>query len=129
MFMKRSIFVYLLSGLITLPAVGANNELSKIQNQIKQTEQKNKQIEQQLKTSARDVETTKKQLVKTADKVSDLEEQRSALSRRIAELDKQRDKINAELSQNHNDIANATAGMVFVASHPNFDATSMHDYV
>ena len=39
------------------------------------------------------------------------------------------DKINAELSQNHNDIANAAAGMVFIAAHPNFDAESMHDYV
>ena len=129
MFTNKLFLSAVIFGIIAFPAIGANTELSKIQNQIKQTEQKNKQIEQQLKTSARDVETTKKQLVKTADKVSDLEEQRSALSRRIAELDKQRDKINAELSQNHNDIANATAGMVFVASHPNFDATSMHDYV
>ena len=129
MFTNKLFLSAVIFGITAFPAIGANTELSKIQNQIKQTEQKNKQIEQQLKTSARDVETTKKQLVKTADKVSDLEEQRSALSRRIAEIDKQRDKINAELSQNHNDIANATAGMVFVASHPNFDATSMHDYV
>ena len=129
MFRKKLFFLIVFLEIIAFPAVGANTELSKIQSQIKQTEQKNKQIEQQLKTSARDVETTKKQLVKTADKVSDLEEQRNALTRRIAELDKQRDKINAELSQNHNDIANATAGMVFIAAHPNFDAESMHDYV
>ena len=111
------------------PAIGANNELSKIQSQIKQTEQKNKQIEQQLQTSNRDVEKTKKQLVKTADKVSDLEEQRGELSRRIAELDKQRDKINAELEKNYDSIADATAGMLFIAAHPNFDTKTMHDYV
>ena len=129
MFMKRSIFVYLLSGLITLPAVGANNELSKIQNQIKQTEQKNKQIEQQLKTSARDMEQTKQKLVKTADKVNTLEEQRNALSKRIAELDAQRDKINAELAQNYAGLTDATSGMLFIASNPNFDAQTMHEYV
>ena len=116
MFRKKLFFLIVFLEIIAFPAVGANTELSKIQSQIKQTEQKNKQIEQQLKTSARDVETTKKQLVKTADKVSDLEEQRNALTRRIAELDKQRDKINAELSQNHNDIANAAAGFYRCAS-------------
>ena len=129
MFMKKSIFICLLSGLITLPSVGANNELSKIQNQIKQTEQKNKQIEQQLKTSAKDMETTKQKLVKTADKVNTLEEQRNALSKRIAELDAQRDKINAELATNYAGLTDATAGMLFIASNPNFDAQTMHEYV
>ncbi len=110
-------------------AIGATSDLAKIQSQIKQTEQKNKQIEQQLKTSTRDVEQTKKQLVKTADKVSSLEEQRGALVKRIAELDKQREKINAELQNSYAGISDATASMLFIASHPNFDAETMHDYV
>lgn len=128
---KNRIFLSaIIFGLGLSSAIGAgNNELSKIQNQIKQTEQKHKQIEQQLKTSAKNVEQTKKQLVKAADRVSDLEEQRNTLTRRIAELDKQRDKINAKLAQNHDDISDTTAGMLFIAAHPNFDAESMHDYV
>ena len=112
-----------------LPALGANTELSKIQNQIKQTEIQNKKIEQQIKASAKDVEKTKKQLVKTADKVSSLQEQRGALLKRIAELDKQRDQINAELAQSHNGISDTTAGILFIASNPNFDSQTMHDYV
>jgi septal ring factor EnvC (AmiA/AmiB activator) len=103
--------------------------LSKIQNQIKQTELQHKKIEQQLKTSASDVERTKKQLVKTADRVSTLEEQRNTMAKRIAELDKQRDKINAELSQNRNGIMDATSSILYIASNPNFDAKTMHDYV
>ncbi len=129
MFINKLFLSAVLSGFALFAAMGAPSELSKIQNQIKQTEQKNKQIEQQLKTSSRDVEQTKKQLVKTADKVSDLEEQRSALTKRIAELDKQRDKINAELAQNYEGITDATASMLFIASHPNFDSETMHDYV
>jgi len=113
----------------TLPVLGANTELAKIQNQIKQTEIQNKKIEQQLKTSTKDVEKTKKQLVKTADKVSSLEEQRGALLKRIVELDNQRDKINAELAASYSGITDATAGMLFIASNPNFDSQTMHDYV
>ena len=127
--MKKSIFIYILSGLIALPAFGANNELSKIQNQIKQTEQKHKQIEQQLKTSKRDMEQTKQKLVKTADKVNTLAEQRNTLTKRIAELDAQRDKINTELANNYAGLTDATAGMLFIAAHPNFDTENMHDYV
>jgi septal ring factor EnvC (AmiA/AmiB activator) len=129
MFNTKTIFSLVFIGTLMSPALAANNELTKIQNQIKQTEQKNKQIEQQLKTSTRDVEQTKKQLVKTADRVSDLEEQRGALIKRIAELDKQRDKINAELSQNYSGITDAITGMLFIASNPTFDAETMHDYV
>ena len=112
-----------------LPAFATNTELAKIQSQIKQTEIQNKKIEQQLKTSTKDVEKTKKQLVKTADKVSSLEEQRGALLKRIVELDNQRDKINAELAASYNGITDATAGMLFIASNPNFDSQTMHDYV
>ena len=125
---KFALYGVFLCGM-SLPAFGANTELTKIQNQIKQTELQNKKIEQQLQTSNKDVEKTKKQLVKTADKVSNLEEQRGALLKRITELDKQRDKINIELAQNHDNITNATAGMLFIASNPNFDSQTMHDYV
>ncbi len=126
---KRSFFYTTALCICTLPAFGANDELSKIQNQIKQTELQHKKIEQQLKTSASDVERTKKQLVKTADRVSTLEEQRNTMAKRIAELDKQRDKINAELSQNRNGIMDATSSILYIASNPNFDAKTMHDYV
>ena len=126
---KNAIFTVIVCIFVILDAMASGNELTKIQNQIKQTEQQNKKIEQQIKTSNRDVEKTKKQLVKAADKVSDLEEQRNAISKRIEELDKQRDKINKELSDNYNAISDATSGILFIASNPNFDSESMHDYV
>lgn len=127
--MNRFILFTVICGMCVSHVWGANNELTKIQNQIKKTEQQHEKIERQLKTSLRDVEQTKKQLVRTADKVSNLEEQRGALIKRIAELDKERDKLNAELSQNHSGISDAMAGMLFVAAHPNFDTQDMHDYV
>ena len=127
---KYKIALYsIVLGWAALPAIAANNELSQIQNQIKQTEIQNKKIEQQLKTSTKDVEQTKKQLVKTADKVSNLEEQRGALLKRIAELDTQRDKINTELNSSYAGIKDATASILFIASNPNFDSQTMHDYV
>ncbi|MBR0212070.1 MAG: hypothetical protein IJQ55_00545, partial [Alphaproteobacteria bacterium] len=107
---KRFILIGIFIGFILKPGY-SNDELIKIQHQIKQTEQQNKKIEQQLQTSAKDVEQTKKQLVKAADKVSDLEEQRSALARRIAELDKQRDKISAELSRSYDGVVDSTASI------------------
>ena len=128
MYKNKFIFVGVLIGLNTMP-VFANNELAKIQNQIKQTEQENKKIEQQLQTSIKDVEKTKKQLVKTADRVSNLEEQRAALSKKIAELDKQRDKINAELARSYDGISDSTGSILFIAQNPSFDAQTMHDYV
>lgn len=129
MFTNKVFLSAVILGFSLSSAIGANNELVKIQNQIKQTEQKNKQIEQQLKTSTRDMEQTKKQLVKTADRVSDLEEQRGAIIKRIAELDKQRDKLNTELANSYEGITDATAGMLFIALNPNFNAKTMHDYV
>lgn len=125
---SKYIFLSALIGTISLPGF-ANTELDKIQNQIKQTEQQNKKIEQQLKTSTKDVEQTKKKLVKAATQVSDLEEQRTALAKRIAELDAQRDVINAQLSKSHDGIADSTASILFIASNPNFDSQTMHDYV
>jgi septal ring factor EnvC (AmiA/AmiB activator) len=126
---KKHVFLSVIFISTCTPCFGANSDLAKIQNQIKETELQHKKIEQQLKTSQKDVEQTKKKLVKAADKVSDLEEQRGALIKRITELDKQRDKINSELSQNKNNVVDITSSILFIASNPNFDATTMHDYV
>lgn len=107
----------------------AATELSKINAQIKQTEQQNKKLEQQVKTSERDVAKTKKQLVKTADKVSSLEDERSALVKKIADLDEKIEKNSVELKKNQARVADAASGILFVASHPNFDSEDMRDYV
>lgn len=125
---KRFILISILIGLISNSAY-SNTELAKIQNQIKQTEQQNKKISEQIQTSTKDVEKTKKQLVKAADKVNDLEEQRSALAKKIAELDRQRDKISADLAHSYDGISDSTASILFIASNPNFDSQTMHDYV
>ena len=103
--------------------------MSKINAQIKQTQQQNKKLEQQVKTSEQDVARTKKDLVRAADKVSNLEEQRSEVAKKINELDLQRDKISAEMDENRGRIADAAAGILFVASHPNFDVDDMRQYV
>ena len=107
----------------------APSELDKIQTQIKQTEQKNKQLEQQVKTSDRDVAKTKKQLVTAADKVSSLEEVRAAIAKKIAELDARRAVLSAELEKNRERVADAAAGMVFIAANPSFDSQNMHNFV
>lgn len=126
--MKNFIAIFSLLFVCVHPVFGAS-ELSKINAQIKQTEQQNKKLEQQVKSSEREISKTKKQLVKAADKVSSLEEQRSAMAKKIAELDAQRDKINREMEQNRGRIADATAGILFVAMHPSFDSENMHEYV
>ncbi len=105
------------------------SELDQIQNQIRQTEQKNKQLEQRVKTSDRDVAKTKKQLVSAADKVSSLEELRADIMKKIAELDERRGEISAELEKNRERVADASAAMLFIASHPSFDTENMHNYV
>lgn len=128
MFNVKSAFVACFFCISCMPSF-ATSELDKIQNQIKQTEQQNKQIEIQLETSAKDVEQTKKKLVKAANQFSDLEEQRNALAQRIAELDAQRDKISAELSQSYDGISDSTASILFIASNPDFDSENMHDYI
>lgn len=107
----------------------APSELDKIQTQIKQTEQKNKQLEQQVKTSDRDVAKTKKQLVTAAGKVSSLEEVRASIAKKIAELDARRAELSAELEKNRERVADATAGMVFIAANPSFDSQNMHNFV
>ena len=129
MYMNKIFLSAVIFGVGILPALATDTELAKIQNQIKQTEIQNKKIEQQLQTSTKDVEKTKKQLVKTADKVSNLEEQRGVLIKRLTELDKQRDSINADLAKSQNGIIDATASILFIATNPNFDSQTMHDYV
>ncbi len=109
-------------------AYGAS-ELANIQAQIKKTEQQNKKLEQQVQTSNKEVESTKKKLVKAADRVSTLEEQRSAVSKKIKELDAERNKLEKELKKNQERIADAAASILFVASHPSFDAENMREYV
>ncbi len=126
--MKKIIAVFSLLFVCAGPGIGAS-ELSKINAQIKQTEQQNKKLEQQVKTSDREVSKTKKDLVRAADKVSDLEEQRSQMAKKISELDNQRDKITREMEQNRGRIADAASSILFVASHPSFDTDSMREYV
>lgn len=107
----------------------AATELSKINAQIKQTELQNKKLEQQVKTSERDVVKTKKQLVQTADKVSSLEDKRNEMIKKISELDDKIDTISVELKKNQARVADAASGILFVASHPNFDNEDMREYV
>lgn len=126
--MKKIITLFSLLSVLGGPVWGAS-ELSKINAQIKQTQQQNKKLEQQVKTSEREVSKTKKQLVQAADKVSSLEEQRGAMAKKIAELDSQRDKISRDMDANRGRIADASASILFVASHPSFDADSMREYV
>lgn len=126
--MKKVIAIFSLLCVVVAPAYGAS-ELSKINAQIKQTEQQNKKLEQQVKTSNRDVERTRKDLVRAADRVSSLEEQRSAVAKKIDELDAQRDKIAREMDENRGRIADAAAGILFVAAHPSFDTDDMRSYV
>lgn len=126
--MKKFIAICSLLFVCTGPVFGAS-ELSKINAQIKQTEQQNKKLEQQVKTSDREVSKTKKDLVRAADKVSDLEEQRSKMAKKIADLDSQRDRITREMEQNRGRIADAASSILFVASHPSFDTDNMRKYV
>ena len=106
----------------------AQTELDKIQTQIRQTEQKNKQLEQQVKTSDRDVANTKKQLVTAAGKVSSLEELRANLSKKIAELDARRAVLAAELEKNRERIADAAAAILFIQAIEIPDSSSFPQY-
>lgn len=126
--MKKVVAVFSLFFMFAGPVLGAS-ELSKINAQIKQTEQQNKKLEQQVKTSNKELSKTKKDLVRAADKVSDLEDQRGAMAKKIAELDAQREKITREMESNRARISDAAASILFVASHPSFDAENMREYV
>lgn len=126
--MKKVFTLFSLLCIMGTPALGAS-ELSKINAQIKQTEQQNKKLEQQVKTSNRDVEKTRKDLVRAADRVSSLEEQRAAVAKKIDELDTQRDQITREMDKNRERITDAASGILFVAAHPSFDTNDMRSYV
>jgi len=110
-------------------SLAASSELDKIQQQIRQTEQKNKQLEQQVKSSDKDVEKTKKQLVTAAGKVSSLEELRADLTKKIAELDERRAVISVELEKNRERVAGVAATVLFFAANPSFDTEDMHNFV
>ncbi len=110
-------------------AIAGHSELAKIESQIRQTEQQNKQLEQKLATSNRDVANTKKQLVSAADKVSNLEEQRGKISKTISELDARRQVLTKELETNSVRISDAATSILFVASNPSFNSKDMHKYV
>lgn len=126
--MKKVVVVFSLLFMFAGPVFGAS-ELSKINAQIKQTEQQNKKLEQQVLTSNKELSKTKKDLVRAADRVSDLEDQRGAMAKKIAELDAQREKITREMESNRARISDAAASILFVASHPSFDAENMREYV
>lgn len=126
--MKKIICVLSLLFMCAGPAVAAS-ELSKINAEIKQTQQQNKKLAEKVQSSEREISKTKKQLVKAADKVSSLEDQRAEMARKIAELDAQRDKITADMEKNRGRIADAAASILFVALHPSFDSENMREYV
>ncbi len=109
--------------------VFAASELEKINAQIVQTQRQNQQLEKRVKSSMRAVESTKKKLVDAADHVSALEEQRDIMVRRIAELDAQHDALIQIMERDRQHIADAAAGILFVASNPSFDSVDMHNYV
>ncbi|MBR3930692.1 MAG: peptidoglycan DD-metalloendopeptidase family protein [Alphaproteobacteria bacterium] len=126
--MKKFVAIFSLLFVCMEPMFGAS-ELSKINAQIKQTEQQNKKLEQQVKTSDREISKTRKQLVRTADKVSELEDKRDAMAKKISELDSKRDTISRDMEKNRGRIADATASILFVAANPSFDSTDMREYV
>lgn len=127
--MKKIIAVFVAGFVLSTTPGWAASELANIQAQIKKTEQQNKKLSQQVASSDREIASTKKKLVRAADRVSTLEEQRSAVAKKIRELDAQRDKLERELQQNRERIADSAATILFVASHPNFDSENMRDYV
>ena len=128
--MRMRIFIVFLSFFLSFANVSFGaSELSKIKAEIKQTEQQNKKLAEKVETSEREISKTKKDLVKSADKVSSLEDERAAMAKKIAELDDKREKIVADMEKNRGRISDAAASILFVASHPSFDASDMRDYV
>ena len=107
----------------------APTELEKINSQIAQTEQENKQLENRVQTSDRDIESTKKKLVHAADKVSELEALRGQMAKKIEELDAKQQDLQKSLDQNHDNISDAAASMLYIVSNPSFDSENMHQFV
>ena len=81
--MKKLILFLSLLFVCAQPASGAS-ELSKINAEIKQTEQQNKKLAEKVLSSEREITKTKKELVRAADKVSSLEDQRAEMAKKIA---------------------------------------------
>jgi len=125
----KKILVVLIGSVFFVSQGFCVDELSRIQSEIKQTEQQNKKLEEQVKKSEKNVAQTKQDLVRTADRVSNLEEQRGKMQIKIDELDARRDKIQREMSQNQGRVVDAISGILYMSLHPNFDAHDMHDYV
>lgn len=125
--MKKICLVLLVA--ISVAPIARADELARIQTEIQKTEQQNKKLEEQVKTSDKDIAKTKKQLIKAADQVSVLEEQRGIISRKISDLDKDISKLSYELETNREHIVDAATSVAFVASHPSFDSSDMHNYV
>ncbi len=126
--MKRIFIIFSLLFAFAGPGFGAS-ELSKINAQIKQTEQQNKKLEQQVKTSDKEISKTKKELVRAADKVSSLEDKRAQMAKKIAELDVKLEKLTDDMQKNQTLVSDSAASILFVALHPSFDTENMRDYV
>ncbi len=126
----RKIMAIFVAGLMlgVCPAYSAS-ELSRINAQIKQTEQQNRKLTERVKTSERDVAQTKKKLVRAADQVSTLEEQRGIVARKIAELDAEISEITKSLENNRGRITDAAGALLFIASNPSFNSNDMHEFV
>lgn len=125
--MRRLALIFAVAITLGGPAYGAS-ELSRINAQIKQTEQQNKKLQAQVKSAQRDVEQTKKKLVKAADQVSTLEEQRGIVTRKIFELDTKINLLSHSIEENRERIADAAASVLFFASHPSFNTDDMYEY-
>ncbi|MCQ2599418.1 MAG: peptidoglycan DD-metalloendopeptidase family protein [Alphaproteobacteria bacterium] len=125
----KFLIAFLLFGFVVLPVMAAPSELEKINAQIAQTQRQNQQLEQRVRSSMRAVDATKKKLVDTADQVSNLEEQRDIMTRKIAELDAQQAQLIQIMARDKKHIADAAAGILFIASNPSFDSADMHNYV
>jgi septal ring factor EnvC (AmiA/AmiB activator) len=126
--MKKILIILIGCVVISSPAFCAS-ELSRIQTEIKQVEQKNKKLAEQVKKSDKNVAQTKQDLVRTAEQVSNLEEQRGKMQNTIKELDVRRAQIAKELAANQGRVYDSVSGILYMARHPNFDIDDMHDYV
>lgn len=125
----KKILIILIGCVVVLSPAFCASELSRIQSEIKQVEQKNKKLAEQVKQSDKNVAQTKQDLVRTADRVSSLEEQRGKMQNKIDELDARRAKITKELETNKSRVFDSVSGILYMAMRPSFDAKNMNDYV
>ncbi len=125
----KKILIILIGCVVFMSPAFCASELSRIQSEIKQVEQKNKKLAEQVKQSDKNVAQTKQDLVRTADRVSSLEEQRGKMQNKIDELDARRAKITKELETNKSRVFDSVSGILYMAMRPSFDAKNMNDYV